>query len=468
VAFWGLTLDGITGWRRGREFSQMHNPNDGMDGGSVRIALDQKAGSGQSPCLPTQHLAVARSTKYDEDTIKEPVENIPTIHILGLTPIGKLVAHSIASLANDRPSIVYLEHRPWIRRLWTTEGQAIEVVKGGSSTFRAGIRFEPTPPYRSDLDISLEKDPLNSRHNPPTIDHLVLATPTIDTTRALFSLKDRLGPSSTICFLQNAMGLIDEVNEMVFPDFATRPRYMIASTSHGVVNHTSRSFSVVQHGTVDMYLCLVPHSTRSFSSNPDGRGVEVTSKESTDNRMIYSWNSSARTLLKIFTRLPNLTASGVEYPRIFREQLQRLAVAAVIGPLSVIFDCRNGGLLFNHEISELMRDLLREICLVIRYLPELEGQPISGILDEFSAERFQQRVTRIASQTRQDMNNMLRDVTNGRKSEIDYINGYIVKRGEELGINCSVNRSIILMVKAKGRMKEKEKSLYIPFEKAED
>lgn len=44
---------------------------------------------------------------------------------------------------------------------------------------------------------------------------------------------------------------------------------------------------------------------------------------------------------------------------------------------------------------------------------------------------------------------MLQDVRAGRMTEIDYINGYIVKRGTDQSIDCRLNRTLVQMVQDK-------------------
>jgi 2-dehydropantoate 2-reductase len=41
-------------------------------------------------------------------------------------------------------------------------------------------------------------------------------------------------------------------------------------------------------------------------------------------------------------------------------------------------------------------------------------------------------------------------------TEVDYINGWIVKRGEELGIRCSMNYMLMQLVKGKKLVVERE------------
>jgi len=61
---------------------------------------------------------------------------------------------------------------------------------------------------------------------------------------------------------------------------------------------------------------------------------------------------------------------------------------------------------------------------------------------------------------------MLRDTRKGMKTEIDYLNGYVVKRGEEMGIKCFLNYMITHLVKAKTMMIERERDASVPFVKS--
>jgi 2-dehydropantoate 2-reductase len=58
---------------------------------------------------------------------------------------------------------------------------------------------------------------------------------------------------------------------------------------------------------------------------------------------------------------------------------------------------------------------------------------------------------------------MLADARAGRQTEIDYINGWIVKRGEEIGVRCLMNYMLMQIVKGKTGMISREVSEGVPF-----
>ena len=53
---------------------------------------------------------------------------------------------------------------------------------------------------------------------------------------------------------------------------------------------------------------------------------------------------------------------------------------------------------------------------------------------------------------------MREDIRKGRETEIEYINGWIVRRGRELGIDCVANESITQLVLAKSHQDGRDKN----------
>ena len=113
------------------------------------------------------------------------------IHILGLGNLGRLVAHALGTVIP--PSrITLLFHRTGLASSWDQAGQSIEIVTNGVSDVRKG--FETEQVFES------------GGSKCTIIDNLIVATKTYMTVEALRPLRSRLGPSSTLLFLQNGMG----------------------------------------------------------------------------------------------------------------------------------------------------------------------------------------------------------------------------------------------------------------------
>ncbi|KAL9062123.1 MAG: hypothetical protein Q9157_009210, partial [Trypethelium eluteriae] len=146
--------------------------------------------------------------------------------------------------------------------------------------------------------------------------------------------------------------------------------------------------------------------------------------------------------------------------------LEKLAVNSIINPLTALLDGRNGVLLFNYALSRTMRLLLAETSLVLRSLPELQGMP--NLRLKFGPDRLETLVVSAANTTAENVSSMLADVRAGRQTEVEYINGYIVKRGEELGIRCAMNYLVMQMVRGKSNMTKREVADEVPMVGSEE
>jgi 2-dehydropantoate 2-reductase len=115
----------------------------------------------------------------------------------------------------------------------------------------------------------------------------------------------------------------------------------------------------------------------------------------------------------------------------------KLIVNAAINPLTAILQVKNGELLTSPRARVLMGQLAQEAaqvaaaCAVV--LPYLD--PV-------------QAVEEVARRTAGNISSMLQDVLRGTPTEVDAINGTVIRRGEQAGVPVPVNRTIWSLVKA--------------------
>ncbi|MDI1486973.1 MAG: 2-dehydropantoate 2-reductase (Ketopantoate reductase) (KPA reductase) (KPR) [Ramalina farinacea] len=295
------------------------------------------------------------------------------------------------------------------------------------------------------VDADAEELPKRTpKEHESIIYNLVVTLKAYATAKAINSIAHRLTRESTILFLQNGMGIIDEVNNLVFPDPAQRPTYMVGINSHGL-KKGKLDFEVTHSGKGTIALGIMPPLLVR-----DSERIATLSESS----------ASARYMLRTMTRTPVFVAVGFPPTQLLQQQLDKLAVNAIINPLTAILNIINGGLVANFYLKRVMRLLLAEVSLVIRSLPELQNVP--NVKMRFEPARLERIALSVAEKTYQNDSSMLQDVRNGRQTEIDYINGYIVKRGEDLGVHCVLNYMLMHMVKAKGVMTSLDKEERLP------
>jgi 2-dehydropantoate 2-reductase len=325
------------------------------------------------------------------------------IHVLGLGNLGRFFAHELALQARP-PPITLLLHRQGLIDDWEAAGKKIEITTEGVAVSSSNFDVELAPQERKGF-----------------IENLIVATKTLNTVKALSSVKHRLTYNSTILFTQNGMGTVEEVTSALFPDASARPHYIKSITYHGV--YSLGPFRSVHAGLANILIGRVV-----LPGLPDTRN-----------------HTRSKYLIDRIISSPGLAAREVDPQELIRLQLEKLVVNAMINPLTVIFNCRNGELFNRGSIVHLMRLLLAEASQVIQSLPELRHDP--EIASRFSTQNLETIVLDVAEKTAKNTSSMLQDARDGRATEIDYINGYIVRRGKEQGVECAVNEKLIELVK---------------------
>lgn len=110
---------------------------------------------------------------------------------------------------------------------------------------------------------------------------------------------------------------------------------------------------------------------------------------------------------------------------------RKLAINCAINPLTVRHDCQNGELdntpALRREVSQLCNEIA-EICAAAGHTR--------------LAEELHDQVIRVIRGTAANHSSMLQDSRNGRRTEIDYINGYLMQVAHSAGIAAPINRSL--------------------------
>ncbi len=118
----------------------------------------------------------------------------------------------------------------------------------------------------------------------------------------------------------------------------------------------------------------------------------------------------------------------------------KLVVNVGINALTALVNRPNGRLLDLEETRSLMADLVAEAVAVAkaRGITLTYADPLQTVYD-------------VAKKTGANRSSMLQDFDRGRETEIDFINGAIVREAAELGIPVPVNAALARLVKALDR-----------------
>lgn len=114
---------------------------------------------------------------------------------------------------------------------------------------------------------------------------------------------------------------------------------------------------------------------------------------------------------------------------------QKLAVNCVINPLTVEYGCQNGAL-------RVYSEQIRLLCTEISQVMAREGM-------HTSSDSLYDYVLNVIDSTAANTSSMLQDVMAQRRTEIEYITGYLLRRARAHGIAVPANSRLYEIVKRK-------------------
>lgn len=154
-------------------------------------------------------------------------------------------------------------------------------------------------------------------------------------------------------------------------------------------------------------------------------------------RTLIEWRNNPPEQLQQLADALNAAGIPTEYcDEIELPVWEKLAVNAAINPLTALHNIPNGELLAHADLPVQMELIVREV---------VEVANARGI--KLSFPETWQNVQSVCRKTGQNISSMLQDVRNGRRTEIDAINGMIVKYGRESGTAVPENTTVWQQVK---------------------
>lgn len=279
-----------------------------------------------------------------------------------------------------------------------------------------------------------------------SIQSLIVTTKAHQVPLAIQPLLDsnRLSPSSTIVLLTNGIGIYEHLISTLFTDPATRPHFILGTTTHGATAIGTLHFAHRGHG--DLHYGVVP--------DPIGREHPYTSPSSSSTAVepgkespFYSLHHTLRTLNLLAAPL---SASQEPIHTLQLRTLRKLVVNCCVNPLTAIHSVPNGKLLDNPEWVKQMKLVCEEAGEIFLRMAEQEGNDgvvgdaegsalAMGIRRPFSGEDLMDAVVCTIKTTKENISSMLQDTRRGNVTEIDYLNGYLSRLGRVYGVETPMN-----------------------------
>jgi 2-dehydropantoate 2-reductase len=231
-------------------------------------------------------------------------------------------------------------------------------------------------------------------------DLVVVATKATANRKVALTLRTHLGDDTRLLVLQNGMG-----NEEVFGRAVRRERILRGVVYEGVIRQDPSR--VLWWGKGMSYLGYYFFPSQSLE---DSHAVELAS-------LLERAGLRAR------------VAGDIR-----REVWKKLIINAAMNPLGAITGCENRALVENRDTRELLAFLVREGERAAR----IEGYQFDLL----------GKVEDLARRTGRNLNSMLQDFRRGKRTEIEFLNGFLVRYAETHSEDLPYHRCLTLIVRA--------------------
>ncbi len=226
---------------------------------------------------------------------------------------------------------------------------------------------------------------------------IIICTKSFDTHEAMNSLSGNLSPDSMVLSLQNGL-----INEEIISEFVGKERTIGGTTSNGV---TYLEPGKVKHaGKGETVIGLFP----------EDRSEEI------------------EKVCKIFNE------AGLETKiseNILENIWEKVIINSGINPITGILKIKNGVLLEDEYLTELLEDTV------------MESVEVANNYVEVDAKKILKKTKKVAEGTSNNLSSMLQDIKNESRTEIEQINGAIIGKAEQVGVSTPINEVLYKLVK---------------------
>jgi 2-dehydropantoate 2-reductase len=228
-----------------------------------------------------------------------------------------------------------------------------------------------------------------------TIHTLLVPLKAYDILAAIEQIKPRLTPQTVIILCHNGMGTIEQVQQLL----GTQQPLLFATTTHGAYRLSAAHVRHTGLGETKMGR-FCPALTKQLTQILDKVLTPVT------------WHEDINAVL-----------------------WQKLAINCVINPLTASLNVKNGQLA-DVQYEQTINSLCNEIATVAN---------ACGI--GFVAGDLRDNCYKVIKGTANNYSSMHQDVKAGRTTEIDYINGYLLDKASQFGIEAPANEALYQAIK---------------------
>ncbi|KAL2269549.1 hypothetical protein VTJ83DRAFT_1733 [Remersonia thermophila] len=373
-------------------------------------------------------------------------ETSDQLHVMGLNLTGRYIAHTLAG-CQTIPPVRYILHSRSVARKWRQAGEQLVLQRGVQVVAHTRVIGEYAPLPDSEPVPGSGVDP----EVVEPIANLIVTLPAAHVVRAIGRIRHRLDHRSTICLVNDGLGVAEALVEAYFPNELTRPVFVLGhfTTSLG---HTTQDFSVAEIRPGRLYLSLLAtHGRRE-----PGQHLRI-KRHPPPERTVRATH-----LIRLLSAIPGLHATGHPMHDFLRYKLPSAVFRTVVDPVAALLDCRYDQLARNAYARQLMDRLFGEVAQVMSLVPECRDS--EKLRRYVTSTRFRDDVFHKLMRQRTADSRMRSLVGRGFDTDIDFLSGYFVRRGHEVQAPPLALDSVMWAVKARQLAVMEDMARDIPFQ----
>lgn len=252
--------------------------------------------------------------------------------------------------------------------------------------FIDAVHFQGRVPVKASADLNFVKD----------ADVVLFSVKTVDTESAARQLRPHMAPGALVISLQNGVDNVERIRSASGIDAVRAVVYVAAEmTAPARVKHSGRGDLIVE--------ARAEHA------------------------------DELQTISGLFERagVPCRLSEQIEV-----EQWTKMVLNCAYNAISALARANYGAIAHNPLVHAVMAQAISEAVAVAR----AAGVPMNDVDMQAAGSKLGEAMSRATSSTAQD-------IVRGKPTEIDSLNGYIARRGKELGVATPVNQTLHALVK---------------------
>ncbi|KAM0249627.1 hypothetical protein ACHAP5_002753 [Fusarium lateritium] len=394
----------------------------------------QNAGAQAGSFTPT---STSSSSKFSIPSVIIPAEAaesgpVHKIHILGEDVRSRFIAHALCSVYDSVEMVPF-------RDMPRSRYRNVEKLQPGRTRKTAYAEKNEALHDGKDAEEYEARNTGDHSH----IDELIVTGRGFEAVKAIASVKDRIDDKTSICLLNEGMGVLEQVREHILDGTQPEPNFYLGHMSHSLVFNRNRD------------------SVKQLKS---GRTL-LTMADATlgPQKNLYASNKLP-SMMQSLRQAKELQTICSTYDKWLRFKLPSMMFTAAVEPVCVLLDLPYKGLINNRSAQKMINLLLAEIVLVTQSMPEVQkSEELMGFLRGEGPKKFCYR--RITGKSSAPSDLQMR-INKGLQTDMNYQNGYFLKQAKVLKIDTPANEMMVQMVKARRLEALEKRNKIIPMEEA--